>query len=49
MRNLRYKRIKINDKDKTEMIEEDNQEYDLVLAKFKNLFDQKSIYLTSQL
>jgi len=31
------------------MIEEDNQEYDLVLDKYKNFFDQKYNYHNSQI
>ena len=31
------------------MIEEDNQEYDLLLDKYKNFFDQKSTFHNSQL
>jgi hypothetical protein len=49
IRNLKYKRIKINDSDKNEMIEEDNQDYDLLLDKYKNFFEQKSVFHNSQL
>lgn len=46
---MKYKRIKVNDNDKTELIEEDNQDYDLLLDKFKNFFEQKSAFLNNQL
>jgi hypothetical protein len=31
------------------MIEEDNQDYDLLLGKFKNFFEQKCVFYNSQL
>ena len=46
---MKYKRIKVNDSDKNEMIEENNQEYDLLLDKYKNFFDQKSTFHSNQL
>lgn len=39
----------MNDSDKTEMIEEDSTECDLLLDKFKNFFDQKYTYHSNQL
>jgi hypothetical protein len=49
IRNIKYKRIKVNDNDKTDMIDEDSQELDLVLDKYKNFFDQKYNYHNSQI
>jgi hypothetical protein len=49
IRNLKYKRIKVNESDKTELIDEDNQEYDLLLDKYKNFFEQKYTFHSNQL
>lgn len=49
IRNLKYKRVKVNEDDKADLIEEDNQEYDLLLDKYKNFFEQKYTYYTNHL
>lgn len=49
IRNLKYKRVKVNDGDKADLIEEDNQDYDLLLDKYKNFFEQKHTFHSNQL
>ena len=49
IRNLKYKRIKVNESDKVELVDSDSQEYDLLLDKYKNFFEHKYNFHTNQL
>lgn len=49
IRNLKYKRIKVDEDDDEDMVEDENQEFDLLLDKYKNVFEHKYNFYSDQL
>jgi len=49
IRNLKYKRVKVDEDDNEDLIDDDNQEFDLLLDKYKNLFEHKYNFYSDQI